>query len=242
MDITRQLVDKEIYAWTTKRWSSKQGLRELIGTPDEPVLLTRDQAHRIWNTSCRVIAVELSMDLGKIYIAFESDTVLIANTHLLMRFGVWIKVPADKNKYLKSLRMNSLLGKRKRGQKIRSGISNKANATEAQKNNASRSSALDNNAGRSSALDNNAGRSSALDNNNESEDSFSETSEEEIHGTLPVEHNLLQSRTLQSLYNLSQMDPYIQLGDLVFERHKQLHGFGHSQPHQQSSLLRHAHS
>src|SRR5579871_1929590 len=131
------MLNTEIYSWTKKKYSSKPGLIDVIGTEDSPLNLENEKAHKLWHIKCAVENIELFMDVGKIYIQYHS-------IRFSLKFGIWIKIPNDKSKYINNL------GKRKR--------------------------------------------------NDDAE----------------VEYNLLLPRTLHELYDLSERDHYIQLGDLSF--------------------------
>jgi hypothetical protein len=104
-----ELIGTEIYSWTTKKWSSKPGLLNMIGTMETPVGMSLENAYRIWNTKAFVEGVELFMDLGKIYVSFVSYSFTVHHHNLMMKFGVWIKVPDDKKKYLKNLEIRNSL-------------------------------------------------------------------------------------------------------------------------------------
>jgi hypothetical protein len=99
--VIEEIIKTGIYSWVTKKWSSKPGLLNTIGTIEVPRAgLSLDNAYRIWNTKAFVEGVQLYMDIGKIYVSFVSYAFSIHHHNLLMKFGVWIKVPDDKTIYL----------------------------------------------------------------------------------------------------------------------------------------------
>lgn len=207
------LLDAEIYAWTTKKWASKKGLIETIGTIDDPIPIISggENAYHIWNAKARVDGVELFMEIGKIYISFVSDPIAIHhythNHNLKMRFGIWIKIPDDKKKYIKNL-------------EIRQQIMDKKQITKQKqvKKRKDHESSVPNQGHKKPRLDNHK-ISDELDDDS-SDDSHNDHND--IHHidkeTYKGEIDLLTSRSLKELLDITEKDSYVQLGDLYFER------------------------
>jgi len=153
----QQLVNKEVYSWTTKIWANKMGLIDLIGTEKEPIGISLEEAKRLWNMKAIVDGVEVLLDVGKIYVSHHIND----NTNdMNIRFGIWIKIPNSKEKYLTKVN-NSVHFKRSESNKKR-----KRDSKEAPE--------------------------------------------------FKIEHDLLESRSLHQLLEITKSDQYIQLGDLIF--------------------------
>lgn len=190
MNLIDKLIALSVYSWKTKRWASKPGLIDSIGTIEDPLGLSAEQAYRIWNTKSTVDSIELFMDVGRIYVSFVSNAFIISHASLIMRYGIWIKIPTDKKRYLKNLEVKNHLGKRKRD-------------------------------------------SNSHDRHTREEDADEVEDDDKVEGkTYKVEHDLLASRTLQELLQLTESDAYIQLGDLNFELHESNTLGGHRHPGQ----------
>ena len=203
-----KLLNMEIYAWTKKRWVNKNGLINTIGVNECPANgMPLELSYKIWNTKAFVDGIELYMELSRVYITFVANF-LISHKRITMRFGIWIKVPDDKKKYLNLLNNNVNIISNNNSNNNSNSINN-SNMDRKRKYNNDLDDKIKNNDKKQSSSN---GSSSSSSSSSSIIDNNDDNNKDKIG-----EYKLLLPRTLLDLLHITEIDPYVQLGDLYFE-------------------------